>query len=218
MFQAPSDELLNQILLHSTQTILSAVDSYSGPSLLLLNYLAISNYERNQMDEVLPFLNKAYDMESEDPTTLLNLGTVSYGLGKEEDALRWFKKLPEKNEQIEKWVYELEEVISLKTNPKKWLKFLILRVEHNVQREDSLKEIVEFINRDQKTRFSFTEEIIIHDIIDKLTTITLLINAFYENQDLEEVIALLGLSEKHGADPNEVSKLTKAIRLNYRTL
>ncbi|MNO44962.1 N-glycosyltransferase [compost metagenome] len=128
LFQAPSDELLNQILLHSTQTILSAVDSYSGPSLLLLNYLAISNYERNLMDQVLPFLNKAYDMESEDPTTLLNLGTVSYGLGKEEDALRWFKKLPEKNEQIEKWIYELEEVVSLKTNPKKWLKFLILRV------------------------------------------------------------------------------------------
>lgn len=218
LFQAPSDEMLNQILLHSTQTILSAVDSYSGPSLLLLNYLAISNYERNQMDQVLPFLNKAYDMESKDPTTLLNLGTVSYGLGREEDALHWFKKLPEKNEQIEKWVYELEEVVSLKTNPKKWLKFLILRVEHNVQREDSLKEIVEFINKDQKTRFSFIEEIIIHDIIDKLTTITLLINAFYENQDLGEVIALLGLSEKHGADPNEVSKLTKAIRLNYRTL
>lgn len=41
-------------------------------------------------------------------------------------------------------------MVSLKTNPKKWLKFLILRVEHNVQREDSLKEIVEFINKDKR--------------------------------------------------------------------
>ncbi|MGP0584728.1 glycosyltransferase [Paenibacillus timonensis] len=214
LFQAPSDEMLNQILLHSTQTILSAVDSYSGPSLLLLNYLAISNYERNLMDQVLPFLNKAYDMESEDPTTLLNLGTVSYGLGKEEDALHWFKKLPEKNEQIEKWIYELEEVISFKSNPHKWMRFLLLRVEHNVQREESLLEVINLL-KSSRERLILAKEIIREDIIEKINTINLLINSCYENQLYNEVIAFLEMSLEFGGDQLEVTRLTQAIKTNF---
>lgn len=217
LFQAPSDELLNQILLHSTQTILSAVDSYSGPSLLLLNYLAISNYERNQMDQVLPFLNKAYDMDSEDPTTLLNLGTVSYGLGREEDALHWFKKLPEKNEQIEKWVYELEETMILKNNPRKWMKFLLLRVEHNVQREDSLLEVINLL-KTSEDQLLLAKEIIHEDIIEKINTINLLINCCYENQLYDKVLALLETTVEYGGEPSEVTKLIQSIKTNYLNL
>ncbi|MNP01497.1 hypothetical protein D3C76_933160 [compost metagenome] len=157
-------------------------------------------------------------MDSEDPTTLLNLGTVSYGLGREEDALHWFKKLPEKNEQIEKWVYELEETMILKNNPRKWMKFLLLRVEHNVQREESLLDIVNLFNTSDDDQLLLAKAIIHEDITEKVNTINLLINSCYENGLYDKAIALLETTLKYGGEPSEVTKLIQAIKTNYLNL
>jgi len=211
LFQAPSEEILDQILQYSMNSILKAAVEYSGPVIPLLNYLAISNYERKQNDHIFPLLMRAYEMDSLDSTTLFNLGTICYGLGEEENALNWLKKIPEKSGQVDAWIYELEENLSLKKNPDRWLKFLLFRVEHNVQREDSLLKIIRLV-QSQTIQANTLRKTIQENMLDKLNTINILINGFYENQQYAVVIDLLNFSLNYGTDQQEITKLIHAIQ------
>ncbi|MNW26100.1 N-glycosyltransferase [compost metagenome] len=192
LFQNPNEELVEQILLSSSSSILQAANTYSGPVVPLLNYLAISYYERDEMKQVFPLLSRAHELAPEDPTTLLNLGTVYYGAGDDEKALYWLRKIQDKNEQIEGWIEELHEIVTLKADKQRWLKFLVLRVEHNVQRNDSLKEIQELLT--STITIEDIGEIIRSNVFDKANTTTIFVNYFFEQGLYEVTIELLKLS------------------------
>jgi GT2 family glycosyltransferase/SAM-dependent methyltransferase len=202
LFQNPSEELVEDILKSSAGQILNAVKSYNGPVVPLLNYLAISNFERNQMDQVFPLLSRAHELNPEDPTTLLNLGTVYYGAGDDEKALYWLEKIPEKNEQIESWIYQIQETINLKSDTFKWLKFLLLRIEHGVKKDESIAELTQLI-QSENIGFQLIGNIIRTDIADKLGTINLLVNYLYENDHFKYVLSMLEMALEYQDDQDE---------------
>lgn len=217
LFQSHSEVLLNKLLNYSTKEVLNAVDTYDGPVIPLLNYLAISNYEQNKVSEVFPLLNRAYDLSPDDPMTLMNLGTVYYGLGEDENALNLLGKLPNKSQQVLNWIYELEEIVKLRKNPIKWLKFLLFRIEHNVQRDNSLLELMKLMESPD-FEISNLKKIISEDIIEKRNTINFMINYFYELEHYDLVIQLLNMSVIFGADQGEVSNMVRALKFKYNKL
>lgn len=214
LFQNPTEEAVGRILNHNTAQILNAIEDYTGPAVPLLNYLALTQYENNKKDQIFPLLNKAYEISPEDGTTLLNLGTIHYGLGNEAEALQWFKKVPEQTEQIESWIYELEETIALKSNPQKWFTFLLLRIEHNVQRKDSLNDLLQLIETGQ-IYVDEMESVMLNDIIEQVNTTNILVNYFYEMKRYDLVITILEISLSYTADRDET--LFLIANINYKT-
>ncbi|MFB5759858.1 glycosyltransferase [Paenibacillus medicaginis] len=202
LFQNPSEELAEEILKSSASQILKAVKSYNGPVVPLLNYLAISHFERNQMAQVFPLLSKAHELNPDDPTTLLNLGTVYYGAGDDEKALYWLERIPEKSEQIESWMYQIQETINLKSDTLKWLKFLLLRTEHGVKRDESMAELFQLIQKEEIS-FQTISNVIRAEIGDKLSTVNLFVNYLYENGHFTCVLAMLEIALEYQDDQDE---------------
>ncbi|WP_178023371.1 glycosyltransferase [uncultured Paenibacillus sp.] len=192
LFLNPSEELVEQILLSSSSSILQAANTYSGPVVPLLNYLAISYYEREEMQQVFPLLSRAHVLAPEDPTTLLNLGTVYYGAGDDEKALYWLRKIQDRNEQIEGWIYQLQETISLKNDTLKWIEYLLLRVEHGVRREESMNEFIDLL--DSREVGNQLINVALQNVIeDKLSTINILVNYLFEQKKFNHALEILEL-------------------------
>ncbi|WP_026281357.1 methyltransferase domain-containing protein [Paenibacillus massiliensis] len=183
LFQSPSEELVEQILQSSSGTILKAAKSYNGPIIPLLNYLALSYYERNEMREVFPLLSAAYELNPEDPTTLCNLGTVYYGVGDNEKALHWLESIQARSEQVESWISKIQSEISQRNDLIKQIKLSLLRIEHNVDRQGSMGKLEEIINREDAD-FIMNEirEFVESSILDKNNTLQFLMSYFYKRE------------------------------------
>lgn len=202
LFQNPNEEIVSRILQSSSSTILKAVNTYNGPVTALLNYLAISYYERNEIKDVFPLLSRAYELNAEDATTLLNLGTVYYGTGDDEKALYWLEKIQEKNEQIKEWIYQLRETIGLKKDSLKWTGFLFLQIEHGVRREEAMDELIELL--DKKNIDLKTIQIAMEDVVEnKLNTINMFVNYLYDQNQMEHILDILELTLIYQTDCDE---------------
>ncbi|GIP51613.1 glycosyltransferase [Paenibacillus vini] len=189
LFQNPSENIVNKILTSSPSKILSAIESYNGPIIPLLNYLAISSFEKKDMERVYPLLSKAHQLDPIDSTTLLNLGTVYYGIGDDDTALYWLKKIPEKSEQIEDWIARLLDIVRARGERKRKLKLNILRVEHNVQRKGAMGELVELLQKEPRLMGDL-EDIIEEDIINKISSLKFMIEYSYDNEMWEFAIVI----------------------------
>lgn len=142
----PGEEVLSNIFSSPTTQLLASLERYGeGPIIPLLNYLGISNFERNQVDEVLPFLNKAYELDPANPSTLLNLATVMYSFGEDEAALVWLERLEEKDNKVLQWMREIEHGIYERKFAANKVKFLLRRIENDVEREDACKELFQLM-------------------------------------------------------------------------
>ena len=192
LLQYPNDDLLDSILEIPFSSILDAVETYSGSAVLLLNYLAISNFERNKIKEVLPLLMRAYEMDMENTTTLMNLSTVYYGLGDDEQALNWLKKIENKSEQIENWILSLEETIKVENEQRKRLKLLLLRIEYNVQRQQALMDL-DYLLKTDGEKIIDMQTIVEQDILNKESTLYLILNYFYENEEFDRILPICEL-------------------------
>lgn len=178
LLENPSEDILSTILLTPAEQIISSIEHYEGSIVPLLNYLGISNFERKRLDDVLPYLTKAYELEPANSSTIMNLATVMYSIGEDEEALRWLNSIEDKNEQIEKWTKEIQQVIYDKKLAATKVKFLLRRIENDVEREEASEELSTLI---QQNVVSITEIIdsVSVDIVDKTGTLNrLAINSF----------------------------------------
>nr|WP_145404402.1 glycosyltransferase [Paenibacillus xylanexedens] len=192
LFRNTNIEVLETILKNNPDFILKAVKTYDGPVTALLNYLAISYYEQDQIKNALSFLSKAHELVPEDATTHFNLGTIYYGIGEDEKALYWLEKIEAKSDQILEWIYQIKETLNLRGNISKWIKFLLLRIENGVERALALKEIANLLVSNEIV--VQTVKVNLDVIEDKLSTINMLINHLHEENEWSHILDLLELT------------------------
>ncbi|NOU79239.1 glycosyltransferase [Paenibacillus sp. LMG 31459] len=204
LLQASNEETVSSILRFKTIQIVSALDSYAGPVVPLLNYLGISNLERRNMDDIIPYLSRAYELESDNSTTLINLATVMHSVGEDEQALGWLESIGDKSEHVSKWVRELKQTIFDKKLAKSKIKFLLRRIENNVEREASSMELIALLQQNEVSTNQIIESVMA-DIVDKIGTLNrVAINCF--NSGLYEVVIPL-LEKSHIVEPENEDTL-----------
>lgn len=195
LLENPQDQDLTveEILALSTDRVLLSVDSYSGPIVPLLNLLALYYFERNFSETAIHLLMKAYEYDEENSTTVLNIGTIMYRLGNEEAALDWFKRLSVKGTQVELWIKKIE---NDKDARKKLLKFLILRIEYNIDYDLTIEKFVDLINDIELKEILY---IIEHDIIEKEATLNRIALVLYNNNKNDWALSLLNKALKYNS-------------------
>ncbi|NUU60933.1 glycosyltransferase [Paenibacillus agri] len=204
LLPSPSDEVLSNILRFSTTQIIASLDSYDGLSVPLLNYLGISNFERKQLDDVIPYLAKAYELERDNSLTLINLATVMHSLGDDEKALNWLECIGDKSEHVNKWISELKQSIHNSKIAETKVKFLLRRVEHDVEREEALMELITLLDQNDVSTTEIINSVML-DIVDKTGTFNrVAINCF--NSALYEAVVPL-LEKSYSVDPQDEDTL-----------
>lgn len=159
-------EKMEDILRYDPTFIISATKTYNGPTVPLLNLLAIESVEKKDYKNALVYLDSAYELDSRDASTLFNLGTVNYVLGDTELSLNWLLQISDRTEVVEQWISKLQSEMNYKLTNLKHLKLLLLRVEYNVHVHESIRKLTEQI-QNNNARVEDLLAIIHDDIVDK---------------------------------------------------
>ncbi|GJM82109.1 hypothetical protein HMSSN139_46050 [Paenibacillus sp. HMSSN-139] len=155
----------------------------------LLNYVGMCILEVSSTREALPYLNKAFEMDPVNSTTLLNLGIAMYLDRNYELALEWLDLIEEKNAVINDWIQRIKK----ETNPSRsdrGLQFLVHRIEFDLDYEDSLQQLLNhFIDREYSTADIVT--LIENHSVNKPSVINKIALHCYGTNKKELVIPLL---------------------------
>lgn len=66
----------------------------------IFNFLAINYFNAGVINNVLPYLNAAYQIDRKNKDTLYNLGYVLYALGENQSALKFLQMIDEQDEEV----------------------------------------------------------------------------------------------------------------------
>lgn len=77
------------------------IKNYVDNKVAAYNFIAIKAFEVEQYDIIIPLLNKAYNIDSNDLDTIYNLGYVLNYFGEGKIALNYLKKVQGKNDEID---------------------------------------------------------------------------------------------------------------------
>jgi O-antigen biosynthesis protein len=116
-------------------------------SIQLLHKIAIMNFGQNYHDYVLPYLHKAYEIDPKNLDTIYNLGLILYSYNEKGLAKKYLKLLP--NEQRDNEVKDiLREIKKEEMKRNTELVYILRRIEHDINPEETKRKIVRFISND----------------------------------------------------------------------
>ncbi|MDR6883471.1 methyltransferase domain-containing protein [Bacillus sp. 3255] len=189
-YQSADSEYVEKALQFDARLVLQVIDSRIETKLRTLNILAVASLERKQLEDVLLYLNQAYQYDSSDFNTLLNLATVMHSINENELALRYLEAISEKNEQIKDWIQEINKKIIDDRYEKLHVKFLLRNIEHDVNRVEATAQILNLI-KENRIELSYLTIVIDNEIIEKTELINRLAVECFQCQLYEWVIPLL---------------------------
>ncbi|MEF2968103.1 glycosyltransferase [Paenibacillus sp. M1] len=212
----PDEAALSTLLeQYSMDQIISLFSQYKESATELLNTLAMANFEKNVLDEVLPYLTKAYELSPKDPNTLFNLGRIMHFLGEQQSAVEWFKKIPNKSPELNQWIHEIETNLTKKVEQRKKLKYYLLRIEYYVEPDHNIDQFFTFV-RDNGIKCDEVLEVVESEIVHKSKTLTQIARSCYAFELYDWIIPMYKRSLEEKPDDREtlVSFGLNLIKLN----
>lgn len=173
---------LERLRQYGVDTVMNQVITEEEDAVESLNLLAVKNFEYGYYEDVIPYLQKAYELDDQNQDTLHNLVAVMEFSGETELA-EWYLR------RIEKLSNSKSEVV-LETWDRQQLKFTLRRIEFGVQTDEALEVLLAALQEGKVTSDEIVD-VINRDIIHKVETLNLLAGSFYQNGLHEDVIPLL---------------------------
>ncbi|GIP47421.1 hypothetical protein J53TS2_10120 [Paenibacillus sp. J53TS2] len=195
-----SKRLLSQ---QAEQVIQVIIEQDESQVIQLLNYVGMCILEVSSTREALPYLNKAFEMDPVNSTTLLNLGIAMYLDQNYELALEWLGLITEKNATINEWIRRITQETNHSKNDR-GLQFLVHRIEFELDYADSLNQLIShFIDHEYSTEEIVT--LIENNSVNKPSVINKISIHCHEINKMELVIPLLQKSLE--LDPKKIETL-----------
>lgn len=177
-------------------SIINAILLYSNEISEVLNTFGVLLFE-NRVLNCGEVFKAAYDYNNEDYTTLINNSELFFELEQYDLALIFINKINQKDQQC----LELYNKIIDKINFEKRIKFIIRRIDFDIDNEKNAKKIIELLNNKQ-----IDENLIIRciqmNIINKNKVLNYLAIAAYENQEYDIILPLL--NEAYNIDNTDI--------------
>lgn len=202
-------ELRERIVEYGSEVLIPIIEKMdeSAIAIHLLNEIGIHHLECGHTDEVIPYLTKAYELDCSYIVTLFNWAKVMHKNGEDEEALRWLLQIEHKTEQISEWIADLQQTINHKQFVQNKMKFLLRRIEHDIERQEALDELIESLNSKTMDLESIFKLVQIH-AIDKIEILNRLSVTAFNREAYEFVIPFLERSYAiHPSEPNTLFNL-----------
>jgi GT2 family glycosyltransferase len=185
--------ILTQLLHYDVEQVIGVIEAKKENKIALLNWLAVQYFHRNESDRILPFLNKAYELDPTHTDTLYNLGCVMEALGELELAMEWLRLIEEKDEEI----VQLIETIKNKNLVAKWesrkLMVLLRRIENDIEKEISLESVLQLLSVGE-IRSEDIIAVVDQDLVDKERVLNAIAVSCFERSLHDHVLPLLSHS------------------------
>nr|WP_146189992.1 glycosyltransferase [Paenibacillus elgii] len=206
-------ELINNLLLQNdvqsnvnklakidAEAILSVIeDAGHEQKVELMNYIAVQFIEHQKPDLALPFLSRAFELDASHDPTLFNLGLVMYTQGHDQLALDWLSLISNRDDKLEQWVKQIEAELYAKAYDKYKLKFLLRRLENEVEGEASLAELLRMLGNGEVT-IEQIYQVVENDMVEKSQLLTQLAVSCYEHDLHDKVFPFFEKALEFNAD------------------
>lgn len=189
-FKDVSGDIINLIknLNVTCEDIIKSVNEISNNKIEVLNYVASIMLLNEFYEYIIPLLQRAFEINPKDKDTIYNIGYVLHLFKNDELAMKYLDMLEVKNEETVNLVNEI------KSNMNKFdeneVKFLLRRIENNIEVEQSKNKVVEMMLNGILNCDSIIK-IVSKDIIKKDVILDEIAILCYKNKLYEEVIPLL---------------------------
>lgn len=166
----------------------------------MLNTIAVKAYENELYDYVIPMLQASLDVDEKHKDTLINMGLVLDAFGEYELAVNYLEKVEDKDDEIKKLIEDIMiNHIIPKENIQRKLKYLLRRIENNIESEESREEIYTLISSAEITGEDILDSVDTN-IIKKDEVLNSVAVKFYEKEFYEEIIPLFQKSYDYNPD------------------
>lgn len=173
---------VNKLAKIDAEAILNVIeDAGHAQEVELLNYIAVQFIEHRKPDLALPFLSRAFELDAGHDPTLFNLGLAMYTQGHDQLALDWLSLISNRDDKLEYWVKQIEAGLYAKSYEKHKLKFLLRRLENDVEGEASLAELLRMLGNGEVT-IEEISQIVENDMVEKSQLLTQLAVSCYEHE------------------------------------
>ncbi len=191
--------LLEELLQYKVQEVVEAADILQVNAVELLNFLISHLFQLGLGDELLSYLQQAYELDPTHSDTLYNYSYALQQCGEIKAAVAMIERMPDRNQEAEK-LYQ--EILSQRDQDRtiSWkIKTLVRRVEFDVLRESSALAVVRLLQESEMVMEQIRE--FSKDLIHKEETLNRLAEACWKEGYLEGVIPLfqmaLGFNPQH---------------------
>lgn len=163
-----------------TDHVIHCIVSDTTNPVAYLNMLAVKNFEHGYYEHVVPYLYKAYELDQSNTDTLHNLIAVMKVSGETEFAEKY-------RAQLAATLQETQECIPW---TQQMLTFILRRIEHGVDAEEALQELLEKLRMNQ-LRIGDVISAIKQGLVYKADMLNRVAVLCFENGLHEQVIPLL---------------------------
>lgn len=195
---------LSKIRKQDVNNVISFIQShYSEPS-MLLNFVAIQFLESKEDENVMSLLNRAYELDPTNTTTIFNLGMTMYTLGHNELALDWWSQIPDKDEKLIRWIADIEDEMNKERKIDRELGFLLRRLDFCIDEEEAVAELSKKLEDEQILIERILERIEI-DVMNKTGVLNMLAAQLFNQGYLDN--ALIIFDRVLSMNPQDVDSL-----------
>lgn len=168
-----------------------------------LNLMAINSMENHLLDAAIHFLSNAFELDRSNDLTIMNLATVFYHAGKAEEALHWLERLDKQDEVVVKWITKMKSELHNQRLDEAKMKYLLRRIEFDIDRQASLNDLVELIRIEEVTVEEMIENIQQHNF-SRSQVLNYIALACYEHELIDPVVPLLKLANDLDPDNEDI--------------
>nr|WP_255654542.1 glycosyltransferase [Cohnella sp. REN36] len=152
LMQEDMEANITALVAYDVDEVAAVIDHAGGEQRVeLINYLAVQLLERQELKLSQKYLQQAFEWNPNDESTIFNFGLVAYKLDQVDLALEWFELLPNKSEQINTWIQKILLEKNQGKLDEKQIVFLLRRIEQDIDREESLEQLVACIQMGKVT-------------------------------------------------------------------
>lgn len=193
-------QVLEQLNPFSITEVVETIKNMSG-AVELFNELAIENFGQGNHEHVLPYLQAAFELRSDDTDTLYNLAFVLNSYGEKELANRYLSMIRQPDDEVRKLFEEINEQPIKKAQQ---LTFLLRRLEFDVDVEETKHSIVNQLARGE-IDVQLIKEVIEASIIHKVKVLQAIAITCFEKGLHEHVLPYLQLAYEQ--EPENIDTL-----------
>jgi GT2 family glycosyltransferase len=184
---------LDKLQEYNSEQVMDVIVANYQNAVGLLNQLAIYYLKKRSNDQILPFLSRANDLDHTDANTLYNLGYVFNLLGDSTMALQYLQLIEHKDDEVNQLIQEISQALNAQKLADNQLKFLLRRIENDIDRENNMNQIIDLIVN-KKIEVEEIIKVTTHDIIEKDMVFNLVGIQCLQNQLFDQVIPLFQAS------------------------
>lgn len=177
--------------------VIKGVKSNCKEQCEMFNVLGVKAYEKGITEFVIPFFQASLEINEKHRDTLINMGMVLDTIGEHELSVSYLEKIEEKDEEIQALINDIKNKhIIPKENIKRKLKFLLRRIENNIEVEQSREKIYELIKSTEINGNDILNSVE-NDIIKKDEVLNSVAVKFYEVGFYDEIVPLFQKSYEY---------------------